>query len=288
MKNLFLKKSKNVAPINLNNLPPSMAKTLKHANESHTLAASFEKLITPYKPGAKPLIEVQHLTKNFITNRKVNEVLKDINFQINEGENVAILGANGAGKSTTFNIIIGILKPTSGEVKYNYAYKHNYLEQIGIQFQDSSYPKGISTRDVVKFMLDVYKADLDQNVLQGLIEIFGVDEFMKKSINSLSGGQKQRLNALLAIIHKPKVVFLDELSNGLDISVRNRIKEFIKAYAKENGMTICVVSHDVGEIEFLADRIIIFVEGKILVNAYKNEIIQKWGSIEKFVNYYIN
>lgn len=231
----------------------------------------------------KPLIEVRNLEKSY----KKNNVLKNISFNINEGENVAILGSNGAGKTTLVEILAGLNKKDKGELKFNFDYKNTYLEKVGIQFQDSSYPPGISVKNVVDFMIDVYQIKINNSELNALFKIFAIDKFYKKRASSLSGGQQQRLNALLAIIHNPRIIFLDELSTGLDISIRTKIKEFIKEFAIENNSTLVLVSHDLGEIEYLAKRIIFLKDGKIVVNELTENIIQKYYSLENFLAQYI-
>ncbi|MGL5308437.1 MAG: ATP-binding cassette domain-containing protein, partial [Metamycoplasmataceae bacterium] len=135
---------------------------------------------------------------------------------------------------------------------------------------------------------EIYGAKIEKNELNALIQIFGINEFYRKNASSLSGGQQQRLNALLALIHKPKVLFLDELSTGLDITIRTKIKDFIKLYALENNMTIVLISHDMDEVEHLVDRIIIIDKGVIMVDMDKEEILDKHEKLTDFITPYIN
>ena len=114
-----------------------------------------------------------------------------------------------------------------------------------------------------------------------------INEYYKKRVSKLSGGQQQRLNALLAIIHKPTVLFLDELSTGLDITIRTNIKRFIKHYAIENGITLILVSHDTDEIAYLADEIAVLKKGKIVYFDTKENIIKEYENIEKFLIPYL-
>ncbi len=230
------------------------------------------------------LIEVKDLRKSF--GDKV--VLDGIDIDLYENQNVAILGGNGAGKTTLVEIVVGLNKPTSGEIKYNYKYERNYLEKIGIQFQDSSYPPGLSVKNIIDFIIEMYNCDIPKDDFKGLLKIFGIDQFYNKRASVLSGGQSQRLNALIAIIQKPKILFLDELSTGLDISIRTRIREFIKDYAKNNNMSIVLVSHDMGEIDYLTDRIIFLKNGKKVVDCPKEKIIKEFKTLENFVTKYIH
>ncbi|MEG0879578.1 MAG: ABC transporter ATP-binding protein [Malacoplasma sp.] len=282
---LHRKNNKKSLEINLNNIEDkAIVEMLTTIKKEHI---SNEKLLIDSDRKDAPILEVKNLNKFFGNNDNRMQALKDINFKIYQNEHIAILGGNGAGKTTLSEIIAGVNKQDSGEIKYNLGQVRNFKEKIGIQFQDSSYPSGITVKRVVTFISDVYKSNLSVDQLNALIEIFGIDKFYNKKASSLSGGQQQRLNCLLAIIHMPKLVILDELSTGLDVNIRYRIKTFIKSYAKENDMTILLVSHDMDEVEYIADRIIVMVKGEIFINASKTEIINKYGSINNCINMYI-
>ncbi|MGL5205392.1 MAG: ABC transporter ATP-binding protein, partial [Metamycoplasmataceae bacterium] len=264
---------------------------LINLNYLATHREEVEIIKTPQKGEKKVLIDVVNLRKDFgkLNKRKnAKTVLKDITFKIREGEALGILGANGAGKTTLVEILAGLNKQTSGEINYLFDYKKSYLEEVGIQFQESSYPPGLSVREIIAFVIEIYGTKIDDNELNALIHIFGINEFYKKQASSLSGGQQQRLNALLALIHKPKVLFLDEISTGLDITIRTKIKDFIKVYAKENNMTVVLISHDMEEVEYLVDRVIIIDKGIILVDMDKEEILEKHENLTDFITPYIN
>lgn len=284
-KSLHNKNTKKNLNVNLNQIKDKAI--LDILIEIKDVKNNREKFIDNYKSQQPAILEVVNLNKYFGKRENKMQALKNVSFSIHQHEHVAILGGNGAGKTTLSEIIAGVNKTDSGEIKYHLGQTKNFKEKIGIQFQDSSYPTGITVKRVVTFIKDVYKSNLSKNDLNALIEIFGIDEFYNKRASSLSGGQQQRLNCLLAIIHSPKLVILDELSTGLDVNIRYRIKTFIKSYAKENDMTILLVSHDMDEVEYIADRIIIMVQGEIFINASKEEIIRKYGSINNCVNMYI-
>ncbi|MGL4252102.1 MAG: ABC transporter ATP-binding protein [Metamycoplasmataceae bacterium] len=261
---------------------------LTNLNYLATHKEEVQTIKTPQKGEKKVLIDVVNLRKDFGKLKKAKTVLQDITFKIREGEAVGILGANGAGKTTLVEILAGLNKQTSGEVHYLFDYKKSYLEEVGIQFQESSYPPGLSVKEIIAFVIEIYGTKIDDNELNALIHIFGINEFYKKQASSLSGGQQQRLNALLALIHKPKVLFLDEISTGLDITIRTKIKDFIKVYAKENNMTLVLISHDMEEVEYLVDRVIIIDKGIILVDMDKEEILDKHENLTDFITPYIN
>lgn len=274
-------------PINIENINSEVIKSFLKM-ETENSQVEYEVINTPLKGEKNILIDIKNLRKEFGKLNKTKVVLHDISFQIREGESIGILGGNGAGKTTMVEILAGLNKQTSGEVDYLYEYEKNYLEQIGIQFQESSYPPGLSVKEIIAFVLEIYNTKIDDSELHALIQIFGINEYYKKHASSLSGGQQQRLNALLALIHKPKVLFLDEISTGLDITIRTKIKNFIKLYAKENNMTLVLVSHDMDELEFLVDRILIIDKGFVVVNMDKDEILKEYKSLTDFITPYIN
>ena len=240
------------------------------------------------------IIESYDITKSFIVKQskysiKTKKIIANNNININfkRGEHVAILGGNGAGKTVFVEMIMGLNKPDVGHFKYNYESKKTYQESLGIQFQDSSYPVGLKCKDIILFMIAAYGNEINNENLDKLIKEFGIESFYNKSARSLSGGQQQRLNLLLSIVHKPKLVFLDELSTGLDVKIRTSIKKFIKTFAEENNMTIVLVSHDMNEVDYLADRIIVLKEGSVVSDKSKSEIKSQHSSIEKYLEQYL-
>lgn len=235
----------------------------------------------------KELIKITNLTKSFNVNKEKLVAVSNLNLTIYEGENIALLGGNGAGKTTTVEMIAGLNKPTSGSIEYKLEHNVSFKEKIGIQFQDSSYPVGIKVNQVIKFIMMINNIEIEINKFNAMLHIFGIDEFYYKKASSLSGGQQQRLNCLLSIINNPKFVILDELSTGLDVTIRTRIKRFIKEYAKNNNITILVVSHDMDEVDYLVDRIVIMKKGEIFLDLPKKDVIKKYGSISKCIDLYI-
>ncbi len=204
----------------------------------------------------KKLIEVRNLVKTF--NNKKIQALKGINLDIYDNQNIALIGSNGAGKTTFVEILVGLNKYDSGSIKY-YINK----KDIGIQFQDSIYPQGVSVKNVVEFMINAYNIKFKDNELDKILTMFGIKSFYKRRAKSLSGGQQQRLNVLLSLLHKPKILILDELSTGLDINIRTQIRNFIKEYAKKNKMNIILISHDMNDIINLVDKVYIIKKGVI-------------------------
>ncbi|MEG2922493.1 MAG: ABC transporter ATP-binding protein [Malacoplasma sp.] len=233
------------------------------------------------------LIELHNLYKTFGKGKKKTLAVDDLSFNIYKDQNMAILGANGAGKTTTIEMIAGISKPDKGSIIYKFPYIDSFHEGIGIQFQDSSYPVGLYVKDVIMFMINVYNVDLNEAEIKSMVDAFGLAKFYNRPARSLSGGQQQRLNILLALMHKPKVVFLDELSTGLDINIRQQIITFVKEYCSKFFITIILISHNMEEVEALCDRIIVLQKGKIKVDMYSKEIMKKYKSVEELAQKYI-
>lgn len=227
----------------------------------------------------KKIIEVIDVVKKF-----GHKVANDhISFDIYEGERVGLIGANGAGKTTLVEQLIGVSKPTSGKIKYNFKYDITPQEQMGMQFQDSSYPEGLTVKDVIDFSLDIYGASIDKKELDYLLQVFQVKDFYKAKAKGLSGGQQQKLNVLLAVAHNPKIVILDEISTGLDISAREEIVGYVDKITRDKKMTTILISHHMSEIEQLCDRVIILSNGKVYAEETIANIKKKHGSLGEFM-----
>lgn len=281
--NIFKKKTKTI-PFNIKNIKsPSILAALNQENNKDDYKVYINKELNH----DEKLIEINNLVKKFGHKEKCKVVLNGVNLTVSKGKNLALLGGNGAGKTTLVETIAGLYKPDGGSIKYLYKYDKTFQERLGIQFQDSFYPSAITVKEVIDFMIGLYGSKISHDELIAMLNIFGINEYYKKRVSKLSGGQQQRLNALLAIIHKPTVLFLDELSTGLDITIRTNIKRFIKHYAIENGITLILVSHDTDEIAYLADEIAVLKKGKIVYFDTKENIIQEYENIEKFLIPYL-
>lgn len=228
------------------------------------------------------LISIKNLQKKF----GKKQVLKDVNFNIKKGEHLCLLGSNGAGKTVLIETISGLLEPSGGSIEYFFD-STELNKQIGIQFQSIDLPSSLTPLDIINFFIDLYKLNITKEEIDNLIDAFKIRNYINTKSSKLSGGQKQRLNVLLSLINKPKIIFLDEFSTGLDFLIKNQIEEFILNYANKNNITIVVVSHDVDEINFFAKRIVVLYDGKIVLNISKEKAIEKFGSIRNLMKNYI-
>ncbi|KAF5275448.1 hypothetical protein FQR65_LT16666 [Abscondita terminalis] len=221
---------------------------------------------------SKPLISLKDVTK--IYGKK--EALKNINFEINPGDRIGVIGPNGGGKSTMSEIIAGIRKPTSGTVE-----KQDNLV-IGIQFQESKYPLGITVIDMIRYYLETFNIEMTESELTKIMRKFQIESLKGKFISSLSGGQQQRVNILLSIINNPDLVILDEVSTGLDIEVRSEIFKEIKEQIVEKNKAILLVTHMMSEIEELCDKFIYIHNGEIRESGLVKDIVKKYGSVHNY------
>jgi ABC-2 type transport system ATP-binding protein len=235
------------------------------------------------------VIEVKDLSCKFKTLKGENIVFQNVSFNLYQGEHVAFLGPNGAGKTVMVEMLSGTRKPTSGKVKYHFKHKKNRpFEHLGVQFQDFEFPTGLTVKDMIDFIIQLNNiSNIDVEEFNDILETFQLKRILKNKISKLSGGQKQRLNVTLALLNKPKVLFLDEFTTGLDIAIKNNIQKFIIEYCDKNQTSLVLVSHDVDSIDEMTQRIIILAEQEIKIDLTKDEIIKKFGSVAELLKTYI-
>lgn len=231
----------------------------------------------------KVLIRAKNLTHSF----KNKVVYKKISFEIFENEKLAFLGPNGAGKTLTVSTLCGYEKQKEGDIDYLYQYETSPYEKLSVQFQDLKFPTSLTPKDLIEFSLKLSgNKDNDEDIIEA-IETFEIDKILNTKMSKLSGGQQQRVNVLISMIGKPKILFLDEFTTGLDISIKNKIQNYILDFCKKNNITLVVISHDIDCIEEMVDRIIIIADKKIFLDAYKKDIIEEFGSVKKMLKKYI-
>jgi len=213
------------------------------------------------------------------------QVLKNINLEIDQGEFVGYIGPNGAGKSTTLKILSGILTPSSGEVSVAgyvpYKQRYDYTFHIGVVFgQRSMLDFYIPTIESFKLYRDIYEVDKKdfEERLEFFSKILKIDRLMHIPVRKLSLGERMRCEIAASLLHKPKVVFLDEPTIGLDALAKEEIRNFLAKINKQEKTTIILTTHDMDDIEALCKRIILIDKGKIIHD----------GSLKEFKKNYIN
>ena len=206
-----------------------------------------------------------------------------INLNIKKGELFALLGPNGAGKTTTINMLCCLLKPTSGTAQilgYDILKQpYEIKEAIGVSPQETVISDHLNPRENLNLIGKVHGIDARELKIrsQELLKIMGLEARAKDQVRKFSGGMKRRLNIMMALVHNPKIVFLDEPTLGLDPQARRAIWEYINKLKKEK--TILLTTHYMDEADFLADRIGIIDEGKIVALGTSTEL--KTGMLEK-------
>ena len=226
-----------------------------------------------------PIIKINNLTKKFGD----FEALKNINMSMAKGERIGLVGGNGAGKTTLTEIIAGIQKPTSGTIEIGFKFEESPKEGIGMQFQQSTYPSGLTVKDIIQFAVSLRKLELTQDEINEFLEVFQIKQFYKRKVRSLSGGQRQKLNILLSMIHSPKLVILDELSTGLDISAREAIIKFTNQLLTKHKMSAILISHHMEEIESLCKRVVFMSGGEIVDVKTIDEVKKIAGSLSNYL-----
>ncbi|MCK8607084.1 ABC transporter ATP-binding protein [Apilactobacillus ozensis] len=206
------------------------------------------------------ILEAKNLTKIIAGKTIVN----NINIEINSGRLVALLGVNGAGKSTTIKMLTGINSPTSGDVEIDGIKPINksFSHKIGVVFQNSILDADLTVKNNLWTRAKMYK-NIDKNYVNSLIEELGLQGILNQKYKTLSGGQRRKVDIVRALVHKPKVLFLDEPSTGLDIQTRSKIWQFINNLKIKYQLTILLTTHYLEETE-QSDYVYVISNGKIL------------------------
>ncbi|MBR2970142.1 MAG: ATP-binding cassette domain-containing protein [Clostridia bacterium] len=219
----------------------------------------------------------------FKREKKIIEALKNVTFEIEEGDIVGYIGPNGAGKSTTIKIMSGILTPTSGECSIMgytpWKNRKQYVKNIGVVFgQRSQLWWDVPIIDSFELLKDIYKIpDKEyEETLNELVKTLNLGELLNRPLRQLSLGQKMKCELAGSLLHRPKILFLDEPTIGLDAVTKLSVREFIKTINKKWGTTIILTTHDMSDIDALTNKIILIGRGQILYNGSFSEIKQKY------------
>lgn len=230
----------------------------------------------------EPTIQISGLSKSYAGKK----VIDHISLSVAAGEVYGLLGANGAGKSTTIECILGTRRADGGTVRIlgfdPEKDRKQLLEQTGVQFQESNYPDKIKVKELCGETACLYRHPADW---ESLLQRFGLTEKKDSYVNELSGGQKQKLFIVLALTANPKVVFLDELTTGLDTKARRSVWKSLLEL-KAQGLTIFLTSHFMDEVEILCDRIGILRDGGFVFTGTVQEAMEQ-SSCDTFEDAYL-
>jgi ABC-2 type transport system ATP-binding protein len=253
------------------------------------------------------IIEVERVSKYFKTFRrreglrgaildlfhrdvKIVKAVDEVSFSIPQGEIVGYIGPNGAGKSTTLKMLVGILTPSKGSIKVAgldpFKDRKLHCKQIGVVFGQRSQLwwnlAVIESFELLRRIYDVPKADYKRR-LEEFDEVLEIDEFLHLPLRELSLGQRTRCELAASLLHNPAVIFLDEPTIGLDVAVKARIREFIKAINQTYNTTVILASHDLNDIEDLAGRILVIDQGRIIFDGSLQDLRTYFEEYEKTI-----
>ena len=224
------------------------------------------------------IIKVKNITKTI----KGKNILNDISFEVNSGECIALIGPNGAGKTTLMNCLLGNKFINSGSIKINSLNPGNQKlkEFLNILPQENVVPEKLKVKELLDFIQKLYKNPLTNEEIDALLRF---DDSQKNNFASkLSGGQKRLLSFIITLIGRPKLIFLDEPTAGMDTSTRIRFWEIVNTL-KNKGLTIIYSSHYIEEVEHTADRILVLNKGKLVrdttPHAMRAEEIEKYFTL---------
>lgn len=249
------------------------------------------------------MIQVEHLTKEFKIAKKerglkgafkslfsndyeIKKAVSNISFEISDGEIVGYIGANGAGKSTTIKMMTGILTPTSGNITVNgiipYKDRQQNARDIGVVFGQRTQlwwdiPL-IESYSILKKIYEVSDEDFTE-MMNFFNDVLDLKDFINKPVRVLSLGQRMRADIAASILHKPKILYLDEPTIGLDVLVKEKVRNAIKLLNNKFSMTVVLTTHDLNDIEELCNRIIIIDKGSMLYDGNLTELKNKFGYI---------
>jgi ABC-2 type transport system ATP-binding protein len=248
------------------------------------------------------IIQISNLEKHYITHRRdagvqaafkslfhrqsqIIKAVDGISFKVTQGEIVGFLGPNGAGKTTTLKMLSGLLHPTAGhlEVLGHTPFKResSYLKRIAlIMGQRNQLVWDIPAIDSFHLNRAVYRIPEKQfrSTLDGLIQMLDLADLLNKPVRNLSLGERMKCEIAGSLLHDPSVLFLDEPTIGLDVTMQRRIREFIKQYNSKTGATVLLTSHYMADVEALCRRIIVIHHGKLLFDGDLSKLVDQFSS----------
>lgn len=249
-----------------------------------------------------PIITVKNLKKYYqvhekepgllgsvksLFHRKYKNVkaVNGVSFKLEEGEFVGFIGPNGAGKTTTLKCLSGLLYPTSGQVDVlgfdPWQRKHQFLKQISLVMgQKNQLWWDLPAMETFILNKEIYEIDDHdfKKILKHLVDLLDVKKVLNIQVRKLSLGQRMKCELIAALLHQPKVLFLDEPTIGLDVVMQKKIRDFIKEYNTRFHSTIILTSHYMGDVQELCKRVIIIDKGKIIFDGNLSEIVKKYAN----------
>jgi len=222
-------------------------------------------------------IEVINLSKSYGN----KEAVKNINFNIKENQIIGLLGPNGCGKTTTIGMLLGLLKPSGGEIKINgmkiEESRINILQKINFISPYIELPKKLTVKQNLIVYGKLYSVKNLQNRIDYLTNILRLEDLLNRITGELSSGQKNRVSLAKALINDPAVLLLDEPTASLDPEIGDYVRSFLENYKKERKMSILLASHNMNEVTRLCSSILMMKDGVIIDQGKPEELIKKHG-----------
>jgi len=211
------------------------------------------------------------------------QALDNVSFNIKKGEMVAYIGPNGSGKSTTLKCLTGAMTPTSGSVKcmgyVPWEQRVEYTQHIGVVFgQKSLLWWDLAAEESFKLYRDIYEVPEKQykERLEYFDELINIKSLLNKQVRKMSFGERMRCELTASLLHKPKILFLDEPTIGMDVLAKEKVRGFLKQINKNEKTTVILTTHDIGDIEALCERIILIDEGKVIYDGKLSKLKKKY------------
>lgn len=226
----------------------------------------------------KPLVEIQNLTKIF---NGTTLAVNNISFTVMEGEILGLLGPNGAGKTTTIQMILGLIKPTSGKVrifgKDIESCREEILQKVNFSSAYVSLPSNLKVWENLYTFARLYDVKDYKKKVEELARFFEIENLLPKLYASLSSGQATRVNLTKALLNSPRLLFLDEPTASLDPDIADRVRKYLKKAQLKHAVTMVYTTHNMAEVEELCDRAIFINQGKIITEGTPKELIKQFG-----------
>ena len=227
------------------------------------------------------------MNENIIEVKKLNKIydktiaVKDLSFVINKGKIIGLLGPNGCGKTTTIAMILGLVKPTSGEVlikgKNIEKERINLLEKMNFISPYVELPKKLTVEENLKVYAGLYGVKNANEKISELVNELRLNKFLKKKTGELSSGQKNRISLAKALINDPEILMMDEPTASLDPDTGDFVRSFIEHYSSKTNVTILLASHNMNEVERLCDSVMMMKDGIIVDTGKSQELISRHG-----------
>ena len=223
-------------------------------------------------------LEVKNLGKKFKEFTAVN----NINFHIDEGQTLGVLGPNGCGKTTTIGMLLGLIKPSTGEIlidgkNFESLNREITLSKFNFASPYVELPKKLTVKENLEIYGRLYGVENLEKRIQEITYDLNLGSFINKKTGELSSGQKNRVSLAKSLINKPKILFLDEPTASLDPDIGDFVRKYIEEYKSKNKISILLASHNMSEVERLCDKVIMMKEGQIVDKGTCKSLIEKHG-----------